>query len=293
MKLTHVLGRTWAIEGAELMGLYMLEEGRCILIDSGRIEEREGLGRLLADEGMIPVGVMSTHIHLDHSINNGWLRRTYGCLAAAPAAELSICRSAATLKSYIYCCSPGTLENKLGEMVSPVDCPIPDEEGVFPFCGVDFRILPTPGHSPGHLCVITPDDVCCVGDALISAHVLQASKMPFMLDVNQSILSMEVLRETHCPFSVVAHKEVLPGQELPALVDANVDKELQIYDLLLRQMDSPMEVDELAAQLLRSADVINPSSIRADVLLQTARARVMGLVEAGELRMEGGVVRRV
>lgn len=45
-------------------------------------------------------------------------------------------------------------------------------------CGVNFKILYTPGHSPAHICIMTPDDVFYVGDTLISYEVMKGSKLP-------------------------------------------------------------------------------------------------------------------
>ncbi len=44
----------------------------------------------------------------------------------------------------------------------------------------EFRILYTPGHSAGHICTVTPDNVCYVADALLSHELLEA-KLPYYL----------------------------------------------------------------------------------------------------------------
>ena len=41
MQLTQVKGNTWVIEANQLIPLYKLEDGRCVLLDSGLLEERE------------------------------------------------------------------------------------------------------------------------------------------------------------------------------------------------------------------------------------------------------------
>ena len=43
MNLTQVKGNTWVIEANQLIPLYKLEDGRCVLLDSGLLEEREEL----------------------------------------------------------------------------------------------------------------------------------------------------------------------------------------------------------------------------------------------------------
>lgn len=282
MKLTHVLGRTWAIEGIQMMGLYKLDDSRCILIDSGMLREREALAQLLTDEGLTPVGVISTHIHLDHSINSGWLRETYGCPAAAPDAELFICRSPATLKSYFHTCSPGTLEEQLGEMVSPVDCPIPDEEGVFSFCGVEFRILPTPGHSPGHLCVITPDDVCCVGDAVLGREMLSAAKLPYNYHIAGMLSSAQRLKSLSCRRYIVAHREIC--DHIEPLVDGTCALSHRRGEEIRALIRRPMTWGEVWQAVVDHFSLLTSRSFQAALIERNLRSFVDWLIDRGELR---------
>lgn len=272
------------------MALYHIREGEVLLFDSGDEPCPELLDEL-DKRGLRVRAILCTHLHPDHVANNIALVERYGAEVFAGEEDIRIVSS-----DELYCQEYGLVDDleaaraERAQRYSYPITPIPEGASFVMVDDVKIGVLPTPGHSRGHLALITPDGVCCVGDALISSNILQVSKMPYMLDVNQAIWSMEVLRESRYPFYVVSHKEVLPQSELSRLVDDNIEKELQIYGLLLHQIDGPVEVDELAARLLRSADVVNPSSMRADVLLQTARARVTGLVDAGELRFENGMV---
>ena len=40
MKLTQVKGSTWVLEANELIPLYLLDDRRCVLLDSGLAKER-------------------------------------------------------------------------------------------------------------------------------------------------------------------------------------------------------------------------------------------------------------
>ena len=40
MNLTQVKGNTWVLEGIQLIPLYKLDDRRCILLDTGLLEER-------------------------------------------------------------------------------------------------------------------------------------------------------------------------------------------------------------------------------------------------------------
>ena len=54
MKLTQVKANTWVAEGHELIPFYRLEDGRCILLDTGLFREKEDLIQALQEEGLTP-----------------------------------------------------------------------------------------------------------------------------------------------------------------------------------------------------------------------------------------------
>ena len=78
MKLTQIKGNTWCLDGLELIPVYRVDEHRCILLDSGWRFERKDLEETLEREGLIPVGVISSHTHEDHVGNHAWLKEKYG-----------------------------------------------------------------------------------------------------------------------------------------------------------------------------------------------------------------------
>ena len=72
MKLTQVKGNTWVAEGEALIPFYRLEDGRCILLDSGYTTERLQLEQALLDAGLTPAAILSTHTHIDHAANHAY-----------------------------------------------------------------------------------------------------------------------------------------------------------------------------------------------------------------------------
>ena len=82
MNLTQVKGNTWVIEANQLIPLYKLDEKRCVLLDTGLLEEREELENTLSGAGLTPVGVLCSHAHVDHCANNGYLQGKYGAQVA-------------------------------------------------------------------------------------------------------------------------------------------------------------------------------------------------------------------
>ena len=54
----------------------------------------------------------------------------------------------------------GLVEREAAHLVHTPDVIVPDRDGPFSFCGAEFQIIQTPGHSAGHISTITPDGVC-------------------------------------------------------------------------------------------------------------------------------------
>lgn len=207
LDMTHVLGRTWALSGSTMIGVYRMDGGKCILLDSGEDFEREALAEFFRDAGLTPVGVISSHVHVDHSINNSWLKENYGTRVAVPLGELHLTRDPAMLKSYYYSTTPGMLAREYPGMVCSVDQPVPFEDGPFEFCGVTFQIVHTPGHSADHIAIVTPDNVCFAGDALLSREMLGA-KLPYQMFYSRALDSTYKLEQLGCAVLISSHKGV-------------------------------------------------------------------------------------
>ena len=98
MKLTLVKGNTYVLEGEELIPLYKVGEDKCILLDTGLLIERQDLEDSLNHYGLTPIGVITSHSHVDHCANNGYLQEKYGTKIAMTFPEAGMCSTIMTLK---------------------------------------------------------------------------------------------------------------------------------------------------------------------------------------------------
>ena len=251
MKLIQVKENTWVIEANQLIPLYKLDEKRCVLLDTGLLEEREELEHTLSGAGLTPVGVLCSHAHVDHCANNGYLQGKYGTKIALTYPEAGMCASVLTLKCYFLTLSPGTVERESACMVHTPDVIIPAEDGPFPFCGAEFQIVHTPGHSAGHICTITPDSVCYTADALLSRE-MQNAKLPYNLSHQLAQASREKLRGLGCAAYIMAHRGVCSSGEIGPLLDANRALIQRRAEDILALVEEPMtacQIDERACVL--------------------------------------------
>ena len=159
MEFKHVKGNTFVIEASGLIPCYRLNEQEIILLDSGyEVPDREGLQALLERENLHVAAVIGTHIHMDHSGNHRYFRRK-GAKIVLPLVEASVASSPLAAKLAFFVCSPGQMEALFSSMLTEVDRVILPHETEISICGAAFQIVPLPGHTAGHVGIITPDTV--------------------------------------------------------------------------------------------------------------------------------------
>jgi len=76
MKLTQVKGNTWVIEANELIPLYKLDDRRCVLLDTGLLEEREELESTLLEAGLTPAAELRRARRGAHCVKSNMVYRS-------------------------------------------------------------------------------------------------------------------------------------------------------------------------------------------------------------------------
>ena len=282
MKLSQVKGNTWVIEANQLIPLYKLGDGRCVLLDTGLFEEREELEETLRGAGLTPAGVLCSHAHVDHCANSGYFQKEYGAKIALTYPEAGMCASLLNLKCYFLTLSPGTVEREASCMIHKPDLLLPVSDGPFDAWGVRFQIVHTPGHSAGHVCTVTPDNVCYTADALLSSEMLGA-KLPYNLSQQMALASRDKLRHLSCDAYIMAHRGVFSGGEIGALIDANQALIRRRAEEILSFVQEPMtasQIDEAACIFYKLFTHKPPRSLRFE---RNVRFFIEYLVDTGRL----------
>ncbi len=58
--------------------LYKLDDHRCVLLDTGTVEQREDLEDTLDEAGLTPVAILGSHTHIDHMGSHAYFQKTRG-----------------------------------------------------------------------------------------------------------------------------------------------------------------------------------------------------------------------
>lgn len=244
MELRHVYGRTYAAVGATaLMPVYKLTDTDIVLMDTGYARlDRSALVNLIEGNGFRLRGIICSHAHFDHTGNVRYLQQRYGCQAAAQIIEAGISVNPDAYRANYVALTYGKSREYLLEECFPADVIIPADAEHLDFCGARFGILQLPGHSAGHIGVVTPDGVAYLGDCLIDEEQIAAAKLPTSMFIARDLESKESLRNLRRPAYIIAHKQVLT--DIGPLIDRNIDF---IHDKgreLLEDLEDGMSFDQ-------------------------------------------------
>lgn len=121
----------------------------CAVVDAGNASDRENerLRRFIEEHGLTPRLAVNTHGHFDHVLGVEWLRRTYGIPFALSARDLFLVEHART--------SGSVYGVPVGPMPERVDLDLDGLDEVR-FGRTALRVVPTPGHTPGHVALYEP-----------------------------------------------------------------------------------------------------------------------------------------
>lgn len=244
MELRHVYGNTYAAVGATaLMPVYKLTDTDIVLMDTGYARlDRSALVNLIEGNGFRLRGIICSHAHFDHTGNVRYLQQRYGCQAAAQIIEAGISVNPDAYRANYVALTYGKSREYLLEECFPADVIIPADAGHLDFFGARFGILQLPGHSAGHIGVVTPDGVAYLGDCLIDEEQIAAAKLPTSMFIARDLESKESLRNLRRPAYIIAHKQVLT--DIGPLIDRNIDF---IHDKgreLLEDLEDGMSFDQ-------------------------------------------------
>ena len=269
MTLRQVRGNTWVIRSWLLIPLYKLDEHRCILLDSGLPEQQGELDGLLKEAGLTCVGILGSHAHMDHAGNNAFFQKTYGAEIALSLGEAGTHAGPLSLQCSVGNLSPAQMrrDTTLGGPTAVADVVIWPEDRQVILCGAEFQVIHTPGHSADHICVITPDRVCYLGDAVMTGRTLFRSKFPFMVSVEDYLQSLRLLREIKAEAFVAAHGGVYP--EILPYIDMELRFLHRRMGEILALAEGEFTVEDLAVRI-GHAYRISPRSVEDALYFERA-----------------------
>lgn len=293
MEIKEIKGNTFCIDtGMLYIPFYKINHEEIIMLDSGWAKgERDGIDDLLEKNKLKVVGIICSHAHIDHVGNNAYLKEKYNAIIAMPAYEALICSSTVNLKLYYNSQTLSDVTEHFGHMVCKTDIMILDNQDTVTVKGIKFKIIHTPGHSPAHICIITPDDVAYLGDTLISYEVMRGAKMPYAYILREDLKSKVKLYDLKCMKYVVAHKGIF--DDITQLISDNIDfyknRAARVYELI----DGAMTMEDILKAAIKEFNIYVNSRYKYTMIQRMLGSYVEYLNETGmiALNMDKGFLK--
>ena len=284
MQWQSICGQTgYVLTGFCLIPTYHLNDHEVILIDSGLVKS-ESFISFFRSMGVSVRAVLQTHLHIDHIANNRLLYDAFGAEIMADEDEIrSVMYPKEAFANY-----GKNAEAVLQKYTTRFDYPMTavlrtDSEIVISGCR--FQIIRLPGHTLNHIGFVTPDNVFCPGDALISLDYLASAKMPFMADPDMAALTIKRISGMHYPFMAPAHKQVIPGDQIRHVAEMNIAKEHSIRACICKtaEMIGSDDPELLIPKVFDTLDIHLASEQSRQVVSFTLYQRIQELKKAGRL----------
>lgn len=285
MRFVRVKGNTCYFESWENIPVYLVNEKECILMDTGTVYQREELENALKQEGLKPVGVLCSHVHTDHAANNRYFQEKYRIPVCLPEGEAELASSYSNLKSCFYMLTYDQIRKhpEGRNLMVRADQVIGHEDADVRFCGVDFGIIHTPGHSLDHISVRTPDNVLYLGDALLTGTNITKAKLPFFFILKTAMESMESLRNVRADLYLAAHKGVY--EKIEDIIDLNIRCLKEKTGNLKQLLREPLTQDAFFTKTFEFLNIHNDSFEDVVFLDRNIRVFLEYLVDTGEVKV--------
>ncbi|MCQ2546003.1 MAG: MBL fold metallo-hydrolase [Clostridia bacterium] len=252
-ELKHIAGNTFVLSIADTcIGMYRFGKRSAVMIDTGW-NDQEIIMKFLHNEGIRPVAVINTHLHVDHIGCNELLKEEFECEVYASADEIR------------HEIEEGYIDGQ--EIVENPD------EGRLTIEGFAFEIIRLPGHSRGHQGIATPDGVCFLGDAIMSEDILENTRLPYHYEMAEALQSMEKIKTLDYPVFVLSHNSVCNREELVKIADANIRKE-ELFAETIEELSRNNISREKLTMLFMDEIGISKDKQNIDWVWETAEARV-------------------
>ncbi len=140
------------------------ETGECLIIDPGcyTSSEQERLAKFIEQNGLKPVKLINTHGHFDHIMGNAYVVAKWGIPSFIHKEDKN---QLARAKQYT---------EMFGYRIEqpPVDTHDLEDGDLIPFGNSSLRVIHTPGHSRGGVCLAADKDKFVItGDSLFAGSI--------------------------------------------------------------------------------------------------------------------------
>lgn len=243
-ELHHIKGNTYYIDGRTNLGLYKLNATDVVLIDVPMRSGGPAIETLLRRNNLKLKYIVNTHSHPDHCGANQYLIKQTGCQVIASRIERAFMRNN---KLDIGFLSGGYPLDHYDSSLMHVD----EQHDILSFKNLPsgLRTFKLPGHHYDMCGIKTKDGVYFIADSICTEKLINKEHIMLIYDVagyKKSLHLLETLKGKGHIF-VPSHAEIT--DDLTNLITINLNKILEIEQVLVEMLKSPKSYDEIISRI--------------------------------------------
>ncbi|MBV7272985.1 MBL fold metallo-hydrolase [Clostridiaceae bacterium UIB06] len=250
MSLHKIKGNTYYIDSVTNSGIFVFKNKNCLIIDTGsNNSDAKKIDELLIENNLHPKYIINTHNHLDHSGGNTYFQKNYsGCLVYTSLKEKLFMENQELQASMLSSSSPIKGIDKSNK---PLTVDFVLNYGTNKIGDEKFEIVSLKGHSIEQIGIITSEKVCFLGDSIFSNEILEKYSFPYLYDINESINTLNTIKEIDADYFVISHaEEILNSEQIKVLADKNLENISNYIKQILDLLDQPMTREDILENLV-------------------------------------------
>lgn len=206
--LLQARGNSYFFSSRCSIGAYV-KNNQVVLIDSGLDKSTaQAIEKELDRKGLRITAIINTHHHADHCGGNHYFQNKFPHISIIASAWEKSFIEQPLMEALCFCSGAAPFKDAHSKflkaessVVTQVIAPYQDQ--TITFMDEPLRIITLPGHTPGMVGVITPDNILYCGDAFFGDDTLEKHGMLFytnIYDTLQTFKKLEQLSVEGCVF---------------------------------------------------------------------------------------------
>ncbi|HTM63182.1 MAG TPA: MBL fold metallo-hydrolase [Gammaproteobacteria bacterium] len=297
VNLIQVTGSSYYCSGRLSIGVYIFD-GKALIIDSG-IDDAiaKAIDKTLLQHDCIPVAIINTHSHADHCGGNQYFQNKYKNIRIYASKYEQHYIEDPVNEPRCFCCGANPLKELRNRHLEAKPSTVtnvihPYQDQTISIEGRNFRIITLPGHTPGMIGVITPDQVLYSGDAIFGHDTFEKHGILFYTDIEASIATFDKIYQLGIEHAVLYHGEYCNDIGKKALAHKQKLEETAdaIADIISHAKSAT--IDDVTSMVIRHFNI--PQNVTQFVLTRTCvNAYISYLQKQGRINtgmQEGALV---
>ncbi|MCL5289868.1 MAG: MBL fold metallo-hydrolase [Bacillota bacterium] len=248
MTLTKIRDGVYVFKAPTNIGVIAADTGEAIVIDSGIDESvARKLMREAENEGFHIKAIINTHSHADHIGGNPFIAARTGAVVYASPLEAPFIETP-LFEPFMLTGGAAPWKEMCNKFLLAKPSNVSEKlpAGPVTILGLPLEIVALPGHSADQIGVLY-NGVLFAGDAYISGNLLEKHGIPYNVDIQAYLASLEMLGTLECEWYVPSHGE--HSRDITSDIGYNRSKVINLIEQVESWLSQPMEAEELLAKL--------------------------------------------